>query len=97
MAISSLPTATVHQSNQALALPTYPPIYTSSQLFFTSDNDGQKYHLIEEFRTHSLPLLLQHNAHVRLTPPPPSPFWDFQPFFYQFFCGHFGNFWLIIR
>ena len=68
MAIQSLPTTTVHQSHQPLALPTYPPIYTSSQLFFTSDNDGQKYHLIEEFRTHSLPLLLQHNAHVRHDP-----------------------------
>ena len=68
MAISSLPTATVHQSNQPLALPTYPPIYTSSQLFFTSDNVGQKHYLIEEFRTHTLPLLLQHNAHFRHDP-----------------------------
>ena len=46
MAIQSLPTTTVHQSHQPLALPTYPPIYTSSQIFFTSDNVEQKHYLI---------------------------------------------------
>ena len=46
MAIQSLPTTTVHQSHQPLALPTYPPIYTSSQIFSTSDNVEQKHYLI---------------------------------------------------
>ena len=46
MAIQRLPTVTIHQSDQPLAIPTYPPIYTSSQISFTSDKVEQKHFLI---------------------------------------------------
>ena len=46
MAIQCLPTVTIHQSDQPLAIPTYPPIYTSSQISFTSDKVEQKHFLI---------------------------------------------------